>query len=154
MDQASEGMSCWILAMISSMTLRGSRMELAVFTMSVRMASRWAVLLSWRRHLLPAGRGRSRERAASRWASTSQRGRIAGAPGAEVEVEAEAARAAQDAAASQRREMLPTGLRGSAARSACRSRGAARAAQLHQRPLEAPRRAGRRGRAVPGGKNS
>ena len=46
MDQASEGMSCWILAMISSMTLRGSRMEFAVFTMSVRMARRWVIFFS------------------------------------------------------------------------------------------------------------
>jgi hypothetical protein len=30
MDHASEGMSCWIFAMISSMSLRGSRIELAV----------------------------------------------------------------------------------------------------------------------------
>jgi hypothetical protein len=42
-DQASDGMSCWIFPMISSMTLRGSRIELAVFTMSVRMARRLAV---------------------------------------------------------------------------------------------------------------
>jgi hypothetical protein len=134
-DQASEGMSCWILAMISSITLRGSRMEFAVFTMSVRIASRWVVFFRCR----PTSRRRkaaaSRERKALRCASTCGGGGIAAAPRAEMEVEAEPRRAAQVVGVGPQRE---------AAHRLVRERGAERAqglaaggaAQLHQRPLE------------------
>ena len=74
MDQASDGISSWTLAMISSMILRGSRMEFAVFTMSVRIDSR-RVVVRRRPWVSPARRAwPSRARAASKWASTSRAG--------------------------------------------------------------------------------
>src|SRR6266446_666044 len=82
MDQASEGMSCWIFSMISSITLRGSRMELAVLTMSVRMARRLAV----RRRASPTSRRRPSPlpwRALSRRASTAPGG---GSPGRQASI--------------------------------------------------------------------
>jgi hypothetical protein len=72
MDQASEGISSWTLAMISSMILRGSRMEFAVFTMSVRIERR-RVVVRRRPWVSPARRTwPSRARASSKWASTSR----------------------------------------------------------------------------------
>ncbi len=66
-DQASEGMSCRIFSTTSSMTLRGSRIELAVLTTSVRMARRRAVVWGGE---VPSPRPRAERRAASRWART------------------------------------------------------------------------------------
>ena len=59
--------------MISSITLRGSRIELAVFTTSVRIASRRAVVEGARGppRRLPAARAAARPR---RWASTASGG--------------------------------------------------------------------------------
>jgi hypothetical protein len=73
-DQASEGISSWTLAMMSSMILRGSRIEFAVFTMSVRMDRR-RVVVRRRPWVSPARRAcPSRARASSKWASTSRAG--------------------------------------------------------------------------------
>ena len=139
-DQASEGMSCWILAMISSITLRGSRIELAVFTMSVRMASRWAVCFSWRpsRRRAAAPRGARRPRG-----GPAPRGRrVARAPGAEVEVEPQARGPAQRARRRGAAETPPTGLAGSARRA---PRAALPGARRRARPA---RRRSPRGRAA------
>ena len=96
----------------------------------------------------------SRARAASRWASTSRAGGSPGAPGAEVEVEAELARALQDRRRRSAGRRCPPA--GGAGRGAAPRSGAP--ARRRGRARRGPRRSRRpRGAARPpaaGGKNS
>src|SRR5262249_53434054 len=120
-DHASEGMSCWIFSMISSMTLRGSRIEFAVFTMSVRIARRFVVVLRARLTSRPWG-PRSPARAERRCASTDS-GVGSFGPHASMRKSNPARAARRSTAGAGRTRMPPTGFPGSARRAARRCAG-------------------------------
>jgi hypothetical protein len=152
MDQASEGMSCWMRAMIVSMSFRGSRMELAFLTMSVRMVSRCDVFLSWcamssRRVLAPPPR-----RAARTQASTSLAG---GSPLAQEPrwKSKPSPRERSRTAWSPRREREPTGEPGRALRRP-RTAAAVEPRPSSTRAAANPSRLPAEGLRTRGGKNS
>jgi hypothetical protein len=130
------GMSCWILAMISSITLRGSRMEFAVLTMSVRMAGAW-----W------SASGRGQVAAAGRRTLLLPRPQVgltaagAGSPGRQASTAKSnpRLRARRSAGGSGRDEEDPHGRRPATLRSERAARGGQRAPFLRADPRNASR---------------
>ena len=135
-DQASEGMSCWILAMISSMTLRGSRIGVGgLHDVGEDGQPLGGRRRSWRR---PPGADSARHRraASSDAPAPPARGGVARAPRAEVEVEAERRERSRVARVARTRTAAHRPRRRSA-RAAVPARGPPSASQLHQRAREA-----------------
>ncbi len=129
-DHASEGMSWRIFSTTSSMTLRGSRIEFAVLTTSVRMARRRAVVWGGEVFSPPRARGR---RAPERWASTAS-GR--GSAGRQASTTKSRPRRwiCRSARASGATASPPTGRPGSARRTALTARGDVRASTGRRAP--------------------
>ena len=141
--------------MISSMTLRGSRIELAVFTMSVRMARRAWPCAERGPGVAGAPRlGLARARDLELGEHLA-RGGIARPPGRQEEVEAQLARTA-----SARRRRPRSGdaadrpARAGSGASGLEGRARARGADLHERPVEARLVEAPRGGRADTGKNS
>jgi len=141
-DHASDGMSSRIFSTTSSITLRGSRIEFAVFTTSVRMARRRAVVREgdlW----LPRLAAR---RALPRWASTAS-GEGSDALQASTTKSSPSRRTCRRAWASGAIAIPPTGRPGTARRTAATARDGVRASTGRRAPAKATGSS----RARPGG---